>query len=167
MLKQFSIPPSLSSYFLFSSVLLSLRLYYLYVTYSWVASLELPMSIGKFNSLTFDQLKQTVVIENQTHSDIVGVWLYCPDSLEYEQCNQKIITNIAGWNSLSRWCWRSHFSGTWSEAFLHGSIWNHAPDHCKKCWVQAMNSMISVFGTWFSWDHIDHQLCSLQTRVFN
>ena len=60
-------------------------------------------------------------------------WLYCPDSLEYEQCNQKIITNIAGWNSLSRWCWHSHFPGTWSEAFLHGSIWNHAPE-CGWSW---------------------------------
>ena len=67
-------------------------------------------------------------------------WLYCPDSLEYEQCNHKIVSNIAGWNSLSRWCWHSHFPGTWSEAFLHGSIWNHALECAVQCSISSLRN---------------------------
>ena len=122
--------------FLFSAVLLSLHLYYLYVTYFWVASLELPSQLESLIHclLTSWSRQWWLKIKHSRTQLVFGQgWLYFPDSLEYEQCNHKIITNIAGWNSLSRWCWHSHFPGTWCEVFLHWSIWNHAPE-CGWSW---------------------------------
>ena len=134
--------------FLFFAVLLSLHLYYLYITYFWVASLEFPSQLESLIHwlLTSWSRQWWLKIKPSLTQLVFGQgWLYCPDFLEYEQCNQKIITNIAGWNSLSRWCWHSHFQGTWSEAFLHGSICNHAP--AGRMWMELKTTVRSMVQT--------------------
>ena len=118
MLKTFSIQPPFV--FLFSAVLLSLHLYYLYVTYLWVASLELPSQLESLIHclLTSWSRQWWLKIKHSRTQLVFGQgWLYFPDSLEYEQCNHKIITSMKRYESRAE----CKLCIVWSQFLGHGS----------------------------------------------